>query len=105
MHAVGLAPTLVRRLLIYSQALLLLSHTCRKSVIIKHDEDRRWRAPDTLRDTLLLRVVRLLDSRKARQFGHPRRHPCPRRSHKVLQLSKNIRSGLLRLLREVGPLL
>jgi hypothetical protein len=56
-HAVGLAPcdfTVV--ILIYSQALLPLSHAELKSVIVKMDEGYRVVAPlDTLRRTLLLR--------------------------------------------------
>jgi hypothetical protein len=46
--------------LIYSQVLLLLSHTCKiKFVMLKIDEGREKRTANTLRGTLLLRMATL----------------------------------------------
>jgi hypothetical protein len=39
------------------------------------------------------------------QPHHPRRHLCPRRSHKSLQLSNNDKERAFQLLREARPLL
>ena len=104
MPAVGLAPTKsIEGRPIYSRVLSLLSHAGLNSVMIKTRRGQAMACTGHTSGHTSPEGGAAAGLSQSTSAAHPRRHPCPRRSHKSLQLSNNDQERALQLRREAGP--